>query len=99
MEAPADGAVIVEVGAVWSVDAVPATRPEMSVVGCAPMSASTLTVTCCATGSGVFAGTSPSWWESRPQAHWTLPALNTRPPALYIVRLLQARLEPVSDSM
>ena len=49
--APADGEVIVEVGGAVSAGAVPATRPDISVAGCAPISASRLTVACCMAGS------------------------------------------------
>src|SRR6266851_2091316 len=44
---PAPGDVIADVGGVWSVEAVAATRPGCIVVGWAPMSASRLSVACC----------------------------------------------------
>jgi hypothetical protein len=48
---PPLGELTVDVGGVWSVDAVAATRPGWIVVGCTPMSASRLTVACCIAGS------------------------------------------------
>mgnify|MGYP006873515074 CR=1 FL=1 len=48
---PAAGLVMVTVGAVVSVDMVAAVRPDISVVGWAPMSASRLTCACCIRGS------------------------------------------------
>ena len=41
------GEVIVEVGGVVSVDAVAGVSPDISVVGCTPMSANRFTVACC----------------------------------------------------
>src|SRR4051812_26472025 len=84
----AGGFVIVDVGAVESVDGDAATRPVCSVVGWAARSARTLTVACCMLRSGVaFALKS-----SRPHAHCTVPAPKTRAPlgARYIVRLCVA---------
>src|SRR6266566_8853030 len=84
MLAPAAGDVIVDVGAVVSVDAVAAVSPEISVEGCAPMSANRLTVTCCMVESDLPDG----FALSRPHDHWTVPAPNTSAPlgARYSVR-------------
>ena len=49
MVAPAEGEVIAEVGGAVSEGAVPATRPDINVVGCALIMASRLTVACCIT--------------------------------------------------
>src|SRR5437660_7126852 len=46
-EAPLVGEVIADVGGVASLDCVAAVRPDCRVEGCAPMSASKLTVACC----------------------------------------------------
>ena len=86
--APAAGEVIVDVGAVVSVEAVAATRPGLEAdPGCTPMSANRLTVACRMRTSGVV--TPPSWLPSRPHDHCTVPAPNTRAPlgAWYMVRL------------
>ena len=72
------GDVIVDVGAVTSVEAVARTRPGLSVAGCAFMSASRLTVACCMAGSGVE-GLS-LWVPSSPHDHWTEPAPKTSAP-------------------
>ena len=72
------GAVIVEVGAVASADGVAAVSPACSVSGWLAMSASTFTVACCIRTSA--AALPRSWLESSPQAHWTVPAPNTRAP-------------------
>ena len=81
-EAPFAGDVIVTVGGVVSVDLSAATRPACSVLGCAPMSASRLTVACCMAGSGLLLVwvLVRSWWLSSPHAHCTVPAPNTSPP-------------------
>ncbi|TMC02373.1 MAG: hypothetical protein E6J41_30315 [Chloroflexi bacterium] len=88
--APDAGEVMVEVGAVWSVDAVAATRPACIVVGWTPMSAIRLSVACCMlmSGSAGPMSGSMSWLVSRPHAHWTVPAPNTSAPlaARYSVR-------------
>lgn len=80
------GEVIVALGAVVSVDAVGRTSPLISVAGCTPMSAKRLTVACCIRGSAGSCG--PSCSESRPQAHWIVPAPKTSAPlaARYRVR-------------
>ncbi len=80
---------IVDVGFVVSVDAVAADRFDCRVAGCAPRSANRLTVACCMLRSS---GTLPPLSASRPQAHCTVPELNTRAPlgALYIVMLCVA---------
>src|SRR5450755_4697730 len=57
MVAPAAGELIVELGGVVSLDAVVAVNPGSSVAGCAPMSASRLTVACCIFTSGGLLGT------------------------------------------
>src|SRR3954469_913776 len=64
---PDAGEVIVEVGAVVSVEAVTAVRPLWSVPAWAPMSARRLAVACCIRPSGV--DPPRSWVPSRPQAH------------------------------
>ena len=69
---------IVEVGAVVSVEAVAALRPACSVVGCDPMSASRFTVACCAAES--TAADPRSWFESSAQGHWMVPAPKTSAP-------------------
>src|SRR5450755_485318 len=46
-DAPLEGAVILETGAVTSVDAVAANNPVCKVAGCTPMSANRLIVACC----------------------------------------------------
>jgi hypothetical protein len=74
----AAGAVIVEPGALASVDALAATSPDCSVAGCAPMSARRLSVACCMRTSA--APLPRSWFESSPHDHWTVPAPNTRAP-------------------
>src|SRR5450755_2226254 len=55
--APATGERIVELGGVVSLDALVAVNPCSSVAGCAPMSASRLTVACCIFTSGALLGT------------------------------------------
>src|SRR5215831_6330619 len=80
--APPVGAVILDEGGVWSVEAVAATRPACIVVGWTPMSAIRLSVACCMLRSG-FAGPMSgwiSWLTSRPHSHWTVPAANTSAP-------------------
>ena len=72
--APPAGEVIVEVGAVVSVDAVAAVSPEISAYGCTPMSANRFTVACCMLRSGV----PPAL--SSPHDHCTVPAPNTSAP-------------------
>jgi hypothetical protein len=90
--APPDGLVIVELGAVVSVDAETAVSPLIKVVACAPMSAKRFTVACCITGSAVAPAGGPllahAFVVSRPHAHCTVPAPKTNAPlgALYIVR-------------
>src|SRR5690349_7884217 len=71
-----DGEVMVEVGAVVSVDAVAATSPVSRAHGWAPMSASRLTVAWRMLRSGVRVG------SPRPQDHCTVPAPKTRAPLL-----------------
>jgi hypothetical protein len=89
---PAAGLVIVDVGAVVSVDGDAAARPAMSVVAWAPMSAKRLTVACCMTGSGDAVVGGPLLFQafvsSRPHDHCTVPAPNTSAPlgARYMVR-------------
>ena len=85
---PAAGELIVTVGRVVSVDLVAATRPDISVVGCAPMSASRLTCACCIRGSAGSGSNGVSCTASRPHVHWMVPAEKTSAPlgALYIVR-------------
>src|SRR5262245_59416948 len=75
MFAPPTGEVIVEVGAAASLDADAATSPGWSVPGCAPMSASRLTVACRMLGSGVTA--TLLLFPSRPHDHCTVPAPKT----------------------
>src|SRR5215467_7518987 len=65
--APGTGDVIVDVGAVVSLDAVALTTPGMRLPGCAPMSAKRLTVACCIATSGVDGP--PSWLPSSPHDH------------------------------
>ncbi len=86
----ADGnEVMVDVGFVVSVDAAAAVRFDCRVAGWAPRSANRLTVACCMLRSS---GVLPPLSASRPQAHCTVPELNTRAPlgALYIVMLCVA---------
>src|SRR5262249_46264209 len=81
--APAAGAVTAEAGGVASVEAVAGTRPDCRVVGWTPMSARRLTVACCMVRWGVTGpqcGTLAGPRTSRPQAHCTVAALNTRAP-------------------
>jgi hypothetical protein len=59
--APAAGEVMVEVGGVWSVEAVAGVKPVCNVAGWTPMSANKLTVACCMLGSGSGA---EEYWES-----------------------------------
>ena len=83
---------IVESGAVVSVDGEAAASPLISVVACAPMSAKRLTVACCMTGSTEAPAGGPLLFHalvvSRPHAHCTVPAPKTSAPlgARYIVR-------------
>ena len=73
--APAAGAVIRDVGAAVSVDVVATVSPDCSVAGCAPMSASRLTVACCI---GVPAAPDPrSWLRRAPRT--TGPCRRRRP--------------------
>src|SRR5215470_6267318 len=76
---PLAGAVIVEVGAVVSVDAPLTTRPAIGVVGCAFMSARMLIVACCTLASAVEAAIPPptSCTPSRPKDQSTVPAPKT----------------------
>src|SRR5262245_39922007 len=89
---PCAGLVIVEMGAVVSVDAEVAVNPDISVVADAPMSANRFTVACCMTGSAVAPEGGPLLFHalvvSRPHAHCTVPAPKTSAPlaARYIVR-------------
>ena len=76
--APAAGDVTCEAGAVASADAVAGTSVTSSDAGCAPMSASRLTVACCMSGLGAPPPRSCS--PSRPHDHWIVPALKTRAP-------------------
>ena len=80
--APAVGEVMTEVGGVWSVEAVAATSPDWSVAGWTPMSANRFTVACCMLTSALAKPSPPSWSESRPQDHCTVPAPKTRAPLL-----------------
>src|SRR6185295_10120576 len=66
-DAPPAGEVMVDVGGARSVDAVAATRPEVSDPGCAPMSAKRLTVACFIRTSA--ASDPRSCDESRPHDH------------------------------
>ena len=75
---PAAGEVIVDVGAVVSVEAVAATRPDCSESGCTPMSANRLTVACRMPDVGVVEP--PSWLPSSPHDHCTVPAPKTSAP-------------------
>jgi hypothetical protein len=81
-EAFGAGEVIVELGAVASVDCVSWTRPLCSVSGCAPMSASRLTVACCMrpSGAGTELPDAVECWSSRPRLHWVVPAPKTSAP-------------------
>ncbi len=81
---PGTGEVIVEVGAVVSVDWVAGARVASGVAGCTPMSAKTLTVACCAFGS---AG-SPFLLPISVNDQLIVPASNTSAPlgARYSVR-------------
>ena len=83
--APAAGEPIAVVGGVVSVEAVAAVSPLRSVSGCTPMSANRFTVACWAAVSG--AADPRSWFPSRAQAHWIVPALKTSAPlaARYVV--------------
>ena len=84
-----EGTLTVEVGAVLSVDAEAAVRSDWIVPGWAPMSARRFSVACSMLRSGaVLSG----FQSSRPQAHCTVPAPNTRAPlgARYMVRLCVA---------
>ncbi len=80
--APEAGAVIAEVGAVVSVEAVAATRPACNVAGWACMSASRFTVACSIVMLGALGPVSGfvSWLVSRPHAHCTVPAEKTSAP-------------------
>ena len=75
---PLPGEVIVEVGALVSVDAVAAVSPLWMLPGWTPMSASTLTVACWTLTSGVEPPR--SCVPSRPHDHWIVPAPNTSAP-------------------
>ena len=84
--APAAGEVIVEVGAVVSVDCVAATRPASQRRGLrAHVGEEVDRRLLHASGRP---GRPPSWLASRPQDHWTVPAPNTSAPlgARYSVR-------------
>src|SRR3954462_16031137 len=76
-EAPAAGAVTVEVGGVVLVEAAAGARPAIRVAGWASMSARRLIVACCMLRSTAVL---PGLLGSRPQAHCTVPAPNTRAP-------------------
>jgi hypothetical protein len=83
--APDAGEVIVEVGGVVSVDLLAGASSELSVEGCAPISARRLTVACSMLGSGGFALGSVDWTShalnfASPHDHCTVPAPNTRAP-------------------
>ena len=76
---------MVDVGALVSVDFVCGCSPASRVAGCAPISASRLTVNCSMFGSGgLFVGsvvpTSHAFWSASPHDHWTVPAPNTSAP-------------------
>ncbi len=102
IEAFGAGAVIVDVGAVESLETVAAVIPLISVDGCTPMSANRLTVACCIRASA--AALPRSWLESSPQDHCTVPAPNTRAPlgVRYSVMLWSTgpvpKFEPLSRS-
>ena len=78
---PAAGAVIVDTGAIVSVDLVAAARPDWRDAASTPMSASMFSVSCCMLTS---VGTAPSgrlrWYSSSPHAHCTVPVLQTSAP-------------------
>src|SRR3954447_6810425 len=84
----AGGLVIVDVGAVVSVDGDARTRPVASAPGWAPMSAKRFTVAWRMFGSDVPC----EFHVFRPHAHCTVPAPNTSAPlgARYIVRVCVA---------
>src|SRR5262245_61613419 len=92
-----EGAVIDEVGATVSVDAVAGTSPGCSDPGCTPMSASRLAVACCRRTSA--GGPGRSWMVSRPHAYRAVPAPNTSAPleARCTVRLCVAVPAPYVD--
>src|SRR3954470_23251227 len=71
-----------EAGGVRSVEAGAGASGACSVPGCAPMSASRLTVACWMRGSGGPTGAPAllSWWASRPHDHCVVPAPNTSAP-------------------
>ena len=79
---------IVEVGGVVSVDAVAAVSPDISVAGCASISARMFTVACCMAESTGPPALPPPVPLSSPHDHWMVPASNTRAPlaARYNVR-------------
>src|SRR5437764_3357282 len=86
------GDAMVEVGAVVSVDCVPATSPDISAYGWAPMSAKRFTVACCMLRSGpllVGPFCPHALVLSSPHDHCTVPAPKTKAPlgARYRVRL------------
>ncbi len=83
---PATGKVTVETGAVWSVDVDGMVRPDCSVAGREPMSASMLAVACCMRAWG--APPVRGWVSSRPHDHWQVPVPHTSAPlgARYRVR-------------
>ncbi len=87
---PELGVATVTVGPTVSVDWLAATRVDWRVTGCTPMSASRFTVACSCTGSSLVARS--KWVVPRPQAHCTVPELNTSAPegSRYSVRLCVA---------
>ena len=90
---PLAGDVMVEVGAVWSVEVVGGTRPDWGVAGSARMSASMLAVACCMR----ICAAPPvrGWVSSRPHDHWQVPVAQTSAPeaARYSVRRWVAACE------
>ena len=78
IEAPGAGEVMIDVGAVTSLDGVAGVRPASSVAGRTSMSANRLTVACFIRASAAVLPR--SWLASRPQDHWTVPAPKTRAP-------------------
>ena len=75
---PAGGEVMVDTGAIVSVEVRGRARPDCRVAGCAPMSARMFIVTCCMfTSVGTGVGGRLRWYSSRPHAHWTVPVDQT----------------------
>src|SRR4029079_9252549 len=94
---PLGGETTVDTGAKRSVYSVAApsgglcgSGPACSVAGCAPMSASTLTVACCIAWSVLcdFGVPPRSWTPSRPHDHCTVPAPKTIAPLLWRYRVI-----------